>query len=55
LKAGAQRIPSTPAVFALHVAGIDVMPHFYQYQKHGGTAVSARGSGANEHEVALSH
>ena len=48
---GAQRIPSTPAVLALRAAGVEFTPHFYRYEEHGGTAVSARELGVVEHEV----
>jgi Cys-tRNA(Pro) deacylase len=51
LKAQAQRIPSTPAVLALRAAGVDFTPHFYEYEEHGGTAVSARELGVDEHDV----
>ncbi len=45
------RMPSTPAVLALRAAGIEFTPHFYNYEERGGTAVSARELGVNEHAV----
>jgi Cys-tRNA(Pro) deacylase len=47
----APRIPSTPAVLALREAGVPFTPHFYEYEERGGTAVSSRELGVNEHEV----
>jgi Cys-tRNA(Pro) deacylase len=46
-----RRIPSTPAVLALRQAGIAFEPRFYEYEEHGGTAVSSRELGVPEHEV----
>lgn len=46
-----ERIPSTPAVLALRAAKIEFTPHFYTYEEKGGTEVSARELGVNEHEV----
>ena len=45
------RVPSTPAVMALRGAGVAFTPHFYDYEERGGTAVSSRELGVNEHEV----
>lgn len=45
------RMPSTPAVLALRAAGIEFTPHFYDYEERGGTAVSARELGIDEHAV----
>lgn len=45
------RMPSTPAVLALRAAGIEFTPHFYDYEERGGTAVSARELGVDEHAV----
>ncbi|MDP1536987.1 MAG: aminoacyl-tRNA deacylase [Burkholderiales bacterium] len=47
----APRLPSTPAVLALRAAGVACTPHFYAYQERGGTAVSARELGVDEHAV----
>ncbi|MEQ1776333.1 MAG: Cys-tRNA(Pro) deacylase [Burkholderiales bacterium] len=45
------RMPSTPAVLALRAAKIDFTPHFYHYEEKGGTAVSSRELGVDEHAV----
>lgn len=45
------KIPSTPAVLALCAAKVEFTPHFYDYQEHGGTAVSSRELGVDEHHV----
>jgi Cys-tRNA(Pro) deacylase len=45
------RMPSTPAVLALRAAGVAFTPHFYAYEERGGTAVSARELGVDEHAV----
>lgn len=44
-------MPSTPAVLALRAAQIEFTPHFYDYEEKGGTAVSARELGVDEHAV----
>lgn len=44
-------MPSTPAVLALRAARVDFTPHFYDYEERGGTAVSARKLGVDEHAV----
>lgn len=44
-------MPSTPAVLALRAAGVAFTPHFYDYEERGGTAVSARELGVDEHAV----
>ncbi len=44
-------MPSTPGVLALRAAGVDFTPHFYAYEERGGTAVSARELGVDEHAV----
>ena len=46
-----ERVPSTPAVLALRAAKIDFTPHFYPYEEKGGTAVSSRALGVEEHAV----
>ena len=43
--------PVTPAVRALRAAGIDYTEHLYRYEEHGGTRVSARELGVDEHAV----
>lgn len=48
---GAARHPSTPAVLALRAAGVQFTPHLYEYEEHGGTAVSSRELGVDEHCV----
>ena len=47
----APRMPSTPAVLALRTAKVAFTPHFYDYEERGGTAVSARELGVEEHAV----
>jgi Cys-tRNA(Pro) deacylase len=47
----AGRVPSTPAVLALRAAKIEFTPHFYTYEEKGGTAVSSRELGVDEHAV----
>lgn len=46
-----ERMPSTPAVLALRRAGVSFTPHFYEYEEKGGTAVSSRELGVDEHAV----
>lgn len=46
-----ERVPSTPAVLALRAAKVDFTPHFYTYEEKGGTEVSARELGVDEHTV----
>lgn len=48
---GSPKVPSTPAVLALRAAGIPFTPHFYTYEERGGTAVSSRELGVDEHAV----
>lgn len=45
------RTPSTSAVLALRKAGVTFTPHFYEYEEKGGTAVSSRELGVDEHAV----
>ncbi len=47
----APRVPSTPAILALRAAGVAFTPHFYDYEERGGTAVSSRALGVDEHAV----
>ena len=46
-----ERVPSTPAVLTLRAAGIAFTSHFYSYEEKGGTAVSSRELGVDEHAV----
>jgi Cys-tRNA(Pro) deacylase len=43
--------PATPAVRVLRNAGVPFTEHLYRYEEHGGTSVSARELGVDEHEV----
>lgn len=45
------RTPSTPAVRLLRASGVAFGEHPYRYEEHGGTAVSARELGVDEHLV----
>ncbi len=45
------KTPVTPAVRALRVAGISFTDHLYTYEEKGGTAVSSRELGVDEHCV----
>jgi Cys-tRNA(Pro) deacylase len=44
-------IPVTPAIRALRAAGVAFTEHLYRYEEHGGTRVSARELGVDEHAV----
>ena len=44
-------MPSTPTVLALRAAKVEFTPHFYDYEEKGGTAVSSRELGVDEHAV----
>ena len=46
-----EKAPVTAAVRQLRAAGIDFTEHLYQYEAKGGTAVSARELGVDEHAV----
>jgi hypothetical protein len=46
-----EKIPMTPAVRVLRSAKIAFTPHLYNYEDKGGTAVSARELGVDEHAV----
>jgi Cys-tRNA(Pro) deacylase len=48
---GKEKVPVTPAVRALRAAGIAFGDHLYGYEEKGGTAVSARELGVDEHCV----
>lgn len=45
------KVPVTPAVRVLRTAKVDFTDHLYEYEEHGGTAVSARELGVDEHAV----
>lgn len=45
------RGPVTPAVRVLRAAGVEFSEHLYTYEEHGGTRVSARALGVDEHSV----
>jgi Cys-tRNA(Pro) deacylase len=46
-----EKSPVTPAVRALRAAGAEFADHLYAYEEKGGTAVSARELGVDEHCV----
>ena len=46
-----EKTPVTPAVRMLRQAGIQFTDHLYPYEEKGGTAVSARELGVDEHSV----
>lgn len=46
-----EKAPVTPAVRQLRGAGIEFTDHLYEYEEKGGTAVSARELGVEEHSV----
>ncbi|WP_243287580.1 Cys-tRNA(Pro) deacylase [Geothrix terrae] len=45
------KAPSTNATRLLRQAGVTYTEHLYRYEDHGGTAVSARELGVDEHAV----
>ena len=45
------KIPMTPAIRLLRQAKVDFTPHLYAYEERGGSAVSARELGVDEHQV----
>ena len=45
------KTPVTPATRLLKQAGIDFNAHLYTYEERGGTAVSARELGVDEHRI----
>jgi len=47
----ANRGPVTPAIRALRAANVEFTEHLYTYEEHGGTRVSARELGVEEHSV----
>ncbi|MHB8771523.1 MAG: aminoacyl-tRNA deacylase [Syntrophales bacterium] len=48
---GKERIPVTPAILAMKRYGLTYTLRPYRYEEHGGTRVSARELGVDEHEV----
>lgn len=46
-----EKTPVTPAVRVLRAAGVSFTDHLYPYEEKGGTAVSARELGVDEHAV----
>jgi Cys-tRNA(Pro) deacylase len=45
------KVPVSPAIRQLRAAGIEFTDHLYEYEEKGGTAVSARELGVDEHNV----
>ena len=45
------KIPMTPAIRLLKQAKVDFTSHLYAYEERGGTTVSARALGVDEHHV----
>src|SRR5512138_1807158 len=45
------KAPSTPATRLLRAEGVAYAEHLYRYEEHGGTRVSARELGVDEHAV----
>lgn len=45
------KTPVTPAIRVLREQGVAFTDHLYEYEEHGGTAVSARELGVDEHAV----
>jgi len=43
--------PVTPAIRVLRSAGVPFTEHLYRYEEHGGTRVSSRELGVDEHAV----
>ncbi|MFA7535290.1 MAG: aminoacyl-tRNA deacylase [Desulfuromonadales bacterium] len=48
---GKDKIPVTPAIRLLRQQQVSFTPHLYAYEEKGGTAVSARELGVQEHSV----
>ena len=46
-----EKFPITSAVRELRSEKVEFTSHFYDYEEHGGTAVSARELGVDEHAV----
>ena len=47
----AKHVSETPATQMLREKGVEFSEHVYEYVEHGGTAVSARSLGVDEHSV----
>lgn len=47
----ARHVSETPATQFLRARGVSFSEHVYEYVEHGGTAVSARALGVDEHHV----
>jgi Cys-tRNA(Pro) deacylase len=47
----ARHVSETPATQLLRGKGVEFTEHVYEYVEHGGTAVSARALGVDEHSV----
>ncbi len=45
------KVPGTPAIRLLKQHKVSFQPHFYKYEDKGGTRVSARELGVDEHQV----
>jgi Cys-tRNA(Pro) deacylase len=45
------KTPVTPAIRVLRGAGVAFTEHLYRYEEHGGTRVSARELGVDEHAI----
>ena len=46
-----EKIPVTPAIRLFKQSKVNFTPHLYNYEERGGTAVSARELGVDEHHV----
>ncbi|MCL2761139.1 MAG: Cys-tRNA(Pro) deacylase [Desulfuromonadales bacterium] len=46
-----KKIPVTPAIRTLRENNVEFIPHLYKYEEKGGTAVSSRELGVEEHCV----
>jgi len=46
-----EKIPTTPAILALKAQSADFTVHTYQYEERGGTKLSAKKLGVDEHRV----
>jgi Cys-tRNA(Pro) deacylase len=46
-----EKLPVTPAIRVIRAANINFTNHLYTYEERGGTAVSARELGVDEHSV----
>ena len=46
-----EKFPVSPATRLLKRAKVDFTPHLYNYEERGGTAVSARELGVDEHQI----